>query len=1046
MTEETLESPLENGEIVSAPAEIAKDMENQEDKADGLGSIATDANDDNVSITSAEISRMEMDIVRDSVELRYPIEDVPRESVFVKDRTVSDKFAKASGLYVRGLESRVQMLESQIRDIQLQTGLRKEKEVEVEASPSLDGPCEPSRPLEPVEMTTKELRDIRHDYFMRDGAACLVLGFGSGNESLPAESMRPRDQPVSKRDGGGGPYDQLKERDRLNAGDLDRILFTSPWLFIMIELLTGQDSSMFSRQFVYPFKHFLTYSEHVKLFLERLKSLDLDSFRVDDMVPTLTEAVAAVANVLGSEHSTVEISSENTAKVLKKLHFIKHFQKAEECASSAPSGPNQGDVAVTPSTQADSLATEVEQTKFKCTCLKDARDHLQALCDVMNVYLSELLAEHSAIAERRQKKIKFCNLWLLFKPGSLIIKPHLPHRAYRVLRVHGGRPLLTTAAADPEYASSGVNTFLDTARKSGISPFVIECVGIDFDGANFGPIHERVKIGEFNGWKTIVELEAHPIDFVNDAQSLKESLIARGHRFAQLRGFQHKKHSGLSLTDPEEEIDSEVIVDLTMAYRQPDYSIWKPQLGIEEFERSDYRELYECACTLKEDCTRWHNRIHDDTDLDNHLSEFFMNSEINGILGQSSYDLPLNIENLADVQDDENPDIAASAFNDLVISEEYKTTVKALVMSHALSPGDRHQVDLVRGKGKGLIILLHGVPGVGKTSTAECVAAYTRRPLFPITCGDIGQTAVDVEANLDKIFLQARKWGCVLLLDEADVFLAKRERDSIERNALVTVFLRALEYYSGILFLTTNRIGAFDEAFISRIHMSLYFPDLDQDNTFKVWAMNLARLEDSGRNIFVDKGPIQEFARNHWKDSHRWNGRQIRNAFQTAIALAEYDFNERCIRCETTREPPPAMPVLEAKHFKAVAETSAQFHDYLKETLGGSTHKVKAKMGEVRSDSWEDRGVDTPSGKKYSSERAVRIKGTQNRALDVSKPIPSQQQAVPVAAEPIKPMSTELPKMTAGVVDEEEEFQRMLEEEKREKMERFARFKQAKGL
>ena len=411
--------------------------------------------------------------------------------------------------------------------------------------------------------------------------------------------------------------------------------------------------------------------------------------------------------------------------------------------------------------------------------------------------------------------------------------------------------------------------------------------------------------------------------------------------------------------------------------------------------------------------------------------------------------VPLNIENLADVQDDKDSDIAASAFNDLVIREEYKTTVKALVMSHALSPGDRHQVDLVRGKGKGLIILLHGVPGVGKTSTAECVAAYTRRPLFPITCGDIGQTAVDVEANLDKIFLQARKWGFVLLLDEADVFLAKRERDSIERNALVTVFLRALEYYSGILFLTTNRIGAFDEAFISRIHMSLYFPDLDQDNTFKVWAMNLARLQNSGRKIYVDKEPIHEFTRSHWKDGHRWNGRQIRNAFQTAIALAEYDFHERRIRCETTREPPPVMPVLEAKHFRAVAETSAQFHDYLTETLGGSTHKLKAKMGEVRSDSWQGRGVDTPSGKKYNMERAVRMKGPQNRASDVSNPIPPQQQAqqaVPVAAEPIKPMSTELPKNTVGVVDEEEEFRQMLEEEKREKMERFARFKQAKGL
>ena len=70
--------------------------------------------------------------------------------------------------------------------------------------------------------------------------------------------------------------------------------------------------------------------------------------------------------------------------------------------------------------------------------------------------------------------------------------------------------------------------------------------------------------------------------------------------------------------------------------------------------------------------------------------------------------------------------------------------------------------------GKGLIILLHGEPGVGKTSTAECIADYTKRPLYPITCGDIGDRADKVEENLEKTFQLAHKWGCVLLLDEAE--------------------------------------------------------------------------------------------------------------------------------------------------------------------------------------------------------------------------------------------------------------------------------------
>lgn len=81
---------------------------------------------------------------------------------------------------------------------------------------------------------------------------------------------------------------------------------------------------------------------------------------------------------------------------------------------------------------------------------------------------------------------------------------------------------------------------------------------------------------------------------------------------------------------------------------------------------------------------------------------------------------------------------------------------------------------------------------MGKTSTAECVADETQRPLFPITCGDIGETAMEVEVNLHKNFNLAQRWGCVLLLDEADVFLAKRNKTDLRRNAVTSVFLRSL--------------------------------------------------------------------------------------------------------------------------------------------------------------------------------------------------------------------------------------------------------------
>jgi len=143
--------------------------------------------------------------------------------------------------------------------------------------------------------------------------------------------------------------------------------------------------------------------------------------------------------------------------------------------------------------------------------------------------------------------------------------------------------------------------------------------------------------------------------------------------------------------------------------------------------------------------------------------------------------------------------------------------------------------DIVRNKGKGLIGrerflpyprkcedidnrisgLLAGPPGVGKTLTAEAVAEITRRPLYTLSSGELGATPQDVGKNLSSILELSEMWDAVLLLDEADVFLAKRETTSLSRNAITAIFLRQLEYFEGILFLTTNRLNTFDHAFQS---------------------------------------------------------------------------------------------------------------------------------------------------------------------------------------------------------------------------------------
>lgn len=89
-------------------------------------------------------------------------------------------------------------------------------------------------------------------------------------------------------------------------------------------------------------------------------------------------------------------------------------------------------------------------------------------------------------------------------------------------------------------------------------------------------------------------------------------------------------------------------------------------------------------------------------------------------------------------------------------------------------------------------MLLSGELGVGKTLTAESVAEEMRRPLYSMSAGELGYEASSVEENLEKVLEISAKWDAVLLLDECEV-LEQRSVSDIERNKLVSVFLRLLE-------------------------------------------------------------------------------------------------------------------------------------------------------------------------------------------------------------------------------------------------------------
>jgi SpoVK/Ycf46/Vps4 family AAA+-type ATPase len=130
--------------------------------------------------------------------------------------------------------------------------------------------------------------------------------------------------------------------------------------------------------------------------------------------------------------------------------------------------------------------------------------------------------------------------------------------------------------------------------------------------------------------------------------------------------------------------------------------------------------------------------------------------------------------------------------------------------------------------------------------------------------------AAKLEAQLGQIFQIAKNWGAVLLLDEADVYFERRSNHDLVRNSLVAVFLRKLEYCEGIMFLTTNRVSQFDEAILSRIHITLRYDDLDKDTKEQIWRQFLDRANTRQGPAHVSPSELKDLA------AGKYNGRQVR--------------------------------------------------------------------------------------------------------------------------------------------------------------------------
>ncbi|KAK1759718.1 P-loop containing nucleoside triphosphate hydrolase protein [Echria macrotheca] len=422
----------------------------------------------------------------------------------------------------------------------------------------------------------------------------------------------------------------------------------------------------------------------------------------------------------------------------------------------------------------------------------------------------------------------------------------------------------------------------------------IECTTWDFDGAFYEAKQQlRVRWQHDDDEIPIVKLTVYPLRY--DTSGLKEKLLARGNTFWSCRGRRFISYAPPRRTFELRNTNVRYMVDM-----------------------ETYKHIHEQDAE-----PRTHDVELGQTSMTSEAppSDEFTLQLPSRIRGFGLHDKKwrfLLVDYIQPIKWNK------TAFDRLVLDPDKKSLITAMVNEHLLSDVS---ADVIEGKGNGLIILLHGGPGTGKTLTAESVAELAEKPLYRVTCGDIGTDAETVEKYLESVLYIGTIWKAVVLFDESDVFLEERSQADLQRNALVSVFLRVLEYYDGILILTSNRVGTFDEAFKSRVQLALHYPAIDERGREEIWLEFIQDLQKQGADANYPqlRERIPALARNPL------NGRQIRNAIRTARQLASQ-----------------AKQPLSYDHLRKAIKVAHEFEQYVVETHGGTTDEEYAKLRSTR--------------------------------------------------------------------------------------------------
>ncbi|KAL9594135.1 MAG: hypothetical protein Q9219_007198 [cf. Caloplaca sp. 3 TL-2023] len=447
--------------------------------------------------------------------------------------------------------------------------------------------------------------------------------------------------------------------------------------------------------------------------------------------------------------------------------------------------------------------------------------------------------------------------WMIFEPGTIVY-------------FESGNGTGALRLQDSSY----------TSTSSG-EVFYLTCDMVDWDGEKFGLAKRTIGIWPYEGTTAITDLDAFPLRYREKAAQIKQELIEKGRIFESLSGYHYKHYKGVaegkglwgkvkfnvcsSSSIPStqviqrahaQQVDSRVIID-TYAWNR-----FNPN------DEVSLRTLTDCRPSQPdqddENDNQESNPDEDEADGEENLDEeedvltedqlLLCNTKVKGYSLKNKKWMTFSVDSVSDVKWNN------TAFERLVLPKDHKELILALIESQIANKETFD--DVISGKGE---------------------SSHSEDAINP----ESGLSSSEVETALSNVLEMCTKWNAVLLIDEADVFLEQRSAHDLERNKLVSIFLRILEYYEGILFLTTNRVENIDAAFQSRIHISMEYDALSPQSRHHIWSnflFSLPAAAGAGKTnrthgSFSD-ADLDRLAR------FPMNGREIKNVLKTAQLLA----------------------------------------------------------------------------------------------------------------------------------------------------------------